>query len=235
MNSRIGSEGRNAVRVLVVEDSPKMAGVLKRGLAENGYAVDVASTGADAAWMAVENANDVIVLDIVLPDLDGFEVCRRVRAAEVWTPILMLTARDAVADRVEGLDVGADDYLVKPFELEELLARLRALVRRGPAERPAVLEVGDLVLDPAARRVRRGAQEIALTSREFAVLEYLMRRRDEVVSRTQLIDHVWDFAYDGGSNIVDVYVKCLREKIDRPFGRRTIETVRGAGYRLRAG
>jgi two-component system OmpR family response regulator len=222
------------VRVLVVEDSVKMASLLKRGLEEEGYAVDVTTTGADAVWMATENSIDAVVLDVLLPDLDGFEVCRRIREAGSWSPVLMLTARHGVEDRVQGLDVGADDYLTKPFAFIELAARLRALIRRGAAERPAVLTVEDLTMDPATRVVRRGDARIDLTAKEFSLLEYFMRHPGDVLSRMQLIEHVWDFAYDGGSNVVDVYVKYLREKIDRPFGIRSIETVRGAGYRLRA-
>lgn len=221
-------------RVLIVEDPVKMASLLKRGLEEEGYVVDVAATGEDAVWMATENANDAVVLDVMLPDLDGFEVCRRIREAGSWSPVLMLTSRGAVEDRVQGLDVGADDYLTKPFAFTELAARLRALVRRGPGERPAVLRVGDLALDPATRIVRRGEEGIDLTAKEFSLLDYFMRHPGEVLSRMQLIEHVWDFAYDGGSNVVDVYVKYVREKIDRPFGVHSIETVRGAGYRLRA-
>jgi len=221
------------VRVLVVEDSVKMASLLKRGLEEEGYAVDVTTTGEDAVWMATQNAIDAVVLDVLLPDLDGFEVCRRIREAGTWSPVLMLTARHGVEDRVKGLDVGADDYLTKPFAFIELAARLRALIRRGVGERPAILTVGDLIIDPATRVVRRGDVTIDLTAKEFSLLEYFMRHPSEVLSRMQLIEHVWDFAYDGGSNVVDVYVKYLREKIDRPFGIRSIETVRGAGYRLR--
>jgi two-component system, OmpR family, response regulator len=221
------------VRVLVVEDEVKMAGLLQRGLREEGYAVDVASDAREALWLAAENPYDGIVLDVMLPDMDGFEVCRKLREAGRWSPVLMLTARDAVPDRVAGLDAGADDYLTKPFSFAELLARLRAVVRRGAPERPSVLRVGDLTLDPATRRVARGDAPIALTAREFALLEYLMRHRGEVQSRTRLIEHVWDFAFDGDSNVVDVYVRYLREKVDRPFGRDSIETVRGAGYRLR--
>ncbi len=222
------------MRVLVVEDSVKMASLLKRGLEDEGYAIDVAATGEDAIWMATENSNDAVVLDVMLPDMDGFEVCRRIREAGSWSPVLMLTARHGVEDRVQGLDVGADDYLTKPFAFVELAARLRALIRRGAAERPAVLAIGDLALDPATRVVRRGKTGIDLTAKEFSLLEYFMRHPGEVLSRMQLIEHVWDFAYDGGSNVVDVYVKYLREKIDRPFGVHSIETVRGAGYRLRA-
>src|SRR5438132_1718177 len=222
------------MRVLVVEDSVKMASLLKRGLEEEGYAVDVTTTGEDAVWMATQNAIDAVVLDVLLPDLDGFEVCRRIREAGTWSPVLMLTARHGVEDRVKGLDVGADDYLTKPFAFIELAARLRALIRRGVGERPAILTVGDLIIDPATRVVRRGDASIDLTAKEFSLLDYFMRHPGEVLSRMQLIEHVWDFAYDGGSNVVDVYVKYLREKIDRPFGLRSIETVRGAGYRLRA-
>ncbi len=221
------------MRVLVVEDEPKKRGLLRRGLAEEGYAVDLADTGVDAVWAATENPYDVIVLDVMLPDIDGFEVCRRLRAGGGWAPVLMLTARDAVRDRVTGLDAGADDYLTKPFAFGELLARLRALVRRNPPQRPSVLCADDLVLDPATRSVRRGETAIDLTTKEFALLEYFMRRVGDVVSRTELIEHVWDFGYDGDSNVVDVYVGYLRQKVDRPFGRAAIETVRGAGYRLR--
>jgi len=222
------------MRVLVVEDEPKMAGLVKRGLEEECIAVDVADRGEDAVWMAGSTEYDVVVLDVMLPGLDGFEVCRRLRADEVWTPVLMLTARDAVEDRVAGLDGGADDYLVKPFSFEELLARLRALVRRGAAERPAVLEAGDLRLEPATRRVTRGGAEISLSPKEFALLETLMLRPGKVLSRLQLLEHAWDDTYENRSNVVDVYIRYLREKIDRPFGADTIETVRGVGYRLRA-
>jgi two-component system, OmpR family, response regulator len=223
----------SALRVLVVEDSVKMAAVLKRGLEEEGYAVDVARTGEDGLWMGVENPNDVIVLDVRLPDIDGFEVCRMLRQRGQWAPVLMLTARAGVADRVRGLDAGADDYLAKPFSFSELHARTRALLRRGARERPAQLMVGDLTLDPAARTVCRRQIAIDLSAKEFALLEYFMRHPGEVLSRTRLIEHVWDFAYDGASNIVDVYVRYLREKIDRPFGQHSLETVRGSGYRLR--
>ena len=221
------------MRVLVVEDEVKMAGLLKRGLEEEGYAVDTAGDGREALWLATENPYDAIVLDVMLPDLDGFEVCRRLRDAGRWSPVLMLTARDAVPDRVEGLDAGADDYLTKPFSFAELLARVRALVRRGTPERPPALGAGNLTLDPATRRVARGDATIELTAKEFALLEFLMRHPGEVLSRTRLIEHVWDFAYEGDSNVVDVYVRYLREKVDRPFGMNSIETVRGAGYRLR--
>ncbi len=221
------------MRVLVVEDEPKMAGLLRRGLVEEGYAVDVASNGGDAVWAGTENPYDAIVLDVMLPDFDGFEVCRRLRTAGRWAPVLFLTARDAVPDRIAGLDSGADDYLTKPFSFGELFARLRALLRREVGERPATLAAGGLVLDPASRRVRRGATRIDLTAKEFALLEYFLRRHGEVLTRTRLIEHVWDFGYDGDSNVVDVYVRYLRRKIDLPFGTDTIEAVRGVGYRLR--
>jgi two-component system, OmpR family, response regulator len=221
------------MRVLVVEDEPKMAALLKRGLEEDGLVVDVAGRGEDAVWMAGSSEYDAVLLDVMLPGFDGFEVCRRLRADEVWTPVLMVTARDAVEDRVAGLDGGADDYLVKPFAFDELLARLRALVRRGSGERPAVLEVGDLRLDPATRQASRGGVDIPLSQKEFALLETLMRRPGQVLSRLQLLDHAWDGGYENRSNVVDVYVRYLREKIDRPFGADSIETVRGAGYRLR--
>ena len=222
------------MRILVVEDEVKMAGLLKRGLEEEGYAVDVASTGANGLWAATENAYDALVLDLMLPDVGGLDVCRRLRAAGRWMPVLILTARDGVPDRVAGLDAGADDYMVKPFAFSELFARLRALIRRGAGQRPAVLLVGDLSLDPASRIVSRGGARVELTAREFALLELLMRHAGEVLTRTRILEHVWDFAYDGDSNVVDVYIRYLREKVDRPFGRRSIETVRGSGYRLRS-
>ncbi|MET7459483.1 response regulator transcription factor [Nonomuraea sp. NPDC005501] len=221
------------MRVLVVEDDTRMGVLLRRGLAEEGYAVDLATDGQSAIWQVCECAYDVIVLDVMIPGYDGFEVCRRMRAAGRWAPVLMLTARDAVADRVRGLDAGADDYLVKPFSFDELTARLRAVVRRGAHERPAVLQVGDLRLDPASRQAWRASAEIDLTPREFAVLELFLRHPGEVLTRTQILDHVWDFAYDGVSNVVDQYVGLLRRKIDQPFGRSDLETVRGFGYRLR--
>jgi two-component system OmpR family response regulator len=222
------------MRVLIVEDQPRMAALVRRGLVEEGHAADVAAKGEDAVWMAEAHPYDAIVLDVMLPGLSGFETCRRLRNAGVWTPVLMLTARDAVEDRVSGLDAGADDYLTKPFSLAELLARLRALVRRGGVERPTELVVDDLKLDPASRRVWRGETEIALSPKEFALLETFMRRPGQMLTRLQLIEHAWDFAYENRSNVVDVYVRYLREKVDRPFGRDSIETVRGAGYRLRA-
>jgi two-component system OmpR family response regulator len=222
------------MRVLVVEDSVRMADVLRRGLVEEGYAVDVVATGADAVWLASEAPFDAIVLDVVLPDFDGFEVCRRLRRADRWPPLLMLTARDDVSDRVRGLDAGADDYLTKPFAFEELLARVRSLVRRGPRDRSPTLQIGDLELDPAAHAVRRAGEPVPLTPKEFALLQYLMTHPDEALTRSSLLEHVWDFAFDGDPNVVDVYIGYLRAKIDRPFGRRSIETVRGVGYRLRS-
>jgi len=222
-----------AVRVLVVEDEMRMASLIRRGLVTEGIADDVAGTGEDALWMAQAHGYDAVVLDVLLPGVDGFETCRRLRGAGVWAPVLMLTARDAVEDRVAGLDSGADDYLVKPFAFAELLARLRALARRGDTERPAVLELGGLRLDPATRQVWRGTSEISLSAKEFALLETFMRRPAEVLSRLTLLEHAWDFAYDNRSNVVDVYVRRLRRKIDEPFGTDSLETVRGAGYRLR--
>ena len=210
-----------------------MAGLIRRGLAREGLAADVAGSGEDALWMSGAHDYDAIVLDVMLPGIDGFETCRRLRMSGVWAPVLMLTARDSVEDRVAGLDTGADDYLVKPFAFAELLARLRALARRGDAERPSVLEVGDLRLDPATREVQRGDSDIHLSAKEFALLETFMRRPGEVLSRLHLLEHAWDFAYDNRSNIVDVYVRHLRRKIDEPFGRRSLETLRGVGYRLR--
>jgi two-component system, OmpR family, response regulator len=225
------------MRILIVEDAAKMARLLKKGLERQGYAVDVVGSGQDAVWMATENDYDAIVLDVVLgvgaEPIDGFEVCRRLRSASLWAPVLMVTARDAVEDRVYGLDVGADDYLTKPFSLDELLARLRALTRRGSAERPAVFSVGDLSLDPARHEVTRDGTMIELTPTEFALLEYLMRRPGDVLTRTTLVQHVWDFAFDGDPRIVNVYVRSLRDKIDRPFKRASLETVRGLGYRIR--
>jgi two-component system OmpR family response regulator len=222
------------MRILVVEDEKKMAALIRRGLREEGFSVDVADRGEDALWMAAATDYDGIVLDVMLPGIDGFETCSRLRADGVWSPVLILTARDAVEDRVAGLDGGADDYLVKPFSFAELLARLRALARRGPVDRPTVLEVGDLRLDPATRQVWRGDAEIHLSAKEFALLEAFMRRPGEVLSRYQLLEHAWDYAYENRSNVIDVYVRYLREKVDRPFGVESIETVRGAGYRLRS-
>ncbi len=222
------------MRALVVEDDRKLGPLLRRALGERGGAADLARTGEDALWMAQARSYDAIVLDVMLPDLDGFETCTRLREHGVWTPVLLLTARDAVEDRVYGLDCGADDYLTKPFSIAELRARLRALVRRGRPERPTVLEAGDLKLDPSAQRVWRGRTEIRLSPKEIALLELFLRRPGEVISRYELLDHCWDMSYDNRSNVVTVHMKHLREKIDRPFGRAAIETVRGSGYRLRA-
>ena len=221
------------MRVLIVEDDVKMAGLLRRGLIEEGLAADVARAAEEALWMAGAVEYDAIVLDVMLPGMDGFELCRRLREEGRWSPVLMLTARDAVEDRIAGLDAGADDYVVKPFSFAELHARLRSLARRPPLERPAVVEVGDLRLDPGTRQVWRGEDELHLSSKEFALLETFMRRPGRVLSRYQLLEHCWDYTYENRSNVVDVYVRYLREKVDRPFGRRSIETVRGAGYRLR--
>ena len=222
------------MRVLIAEDEVKMAALLKRGLQEEGYAVDVTETAEDAVWMAIDTAYDVILLDVMLPDGNGFDICRQLREASCWSPVLMLTARDSVDDRVRGLDVGADDYLTKPFAFEELLARTRALLRRGATARPSILEAGPLTLDPATRAVRLSGIAVDLTAREFSLLEYLMRHPGDVLSRTRIREHLWDFAFDGDSNVVDVYIRYLREKIDRRFGVVLIETVRGAGYRIRA-
>jgi two-component system, OmpR family, response regulator len=220
----------SAMRVLIVEDELRMASLIHRGLENEGLAADVAGTGEDALWKAEAHEYDAVVLDVMLPGLDGFETCRRLRGAGVWAPILMLTARDAIEDRVAGLDSGADDYLVKPFAFAELLARLRALTRRGEPERPVVLQVGDLCLDPATREVLRGSKPVQLSAKEFALLETFMRRPGQVLSRLQLLEHAWDFAYENRSNVIDVYVGRLRRKL----GSDAIETVRGAGYRLRA-
>jgi two-component system, OmpR family, response regulator len=221
------------VRVLVVEDEKKLGELLGRGLREEGYAADVTERGEDVPWMARAVDYDAIVLDVMLPGADGFEICRMLRRQGVWAPVLMLTARDAIGDRVAGLDSGADDYLTKPFSFDELLARLRALTRRAPSERPVTLEVGDLRLDPAARRAWRGRRELDLSAKEFAVLELFMRRPGVTLTPTQVLDGAWDIAFESRSNIVAVYVRYLREKIDRPFGRESLETVRGVGYRLR--
>jgi two-component system, OmpR family, response regulator len=221
------------MRVLVVEDETRMARLLKRGLEEEGHAVDVAGDGPEGLWLAAENSYGAVVLDVMLPGFDGFELCRKLRAAGIWTPVLMLTARDAVDDRVRGLDAGADDYLVKPFSLLELAARLRALVRRDDRARPAVLTEGDLKLDPASKRAWRGDTELQLSPKEFSLLELFLRHPGTVLTRSQILDAAWDFAYDGTSNVVDQYVTYLRRKIDVPFGRHDLETVRGMGYRLR--
>jgi two-component system OmpR family response regulator len=221
------------MRALVVEDEVKMAALIRRGLVEEGYAADVARTGEEALWMARATPYDAIVLDVMLPGRNGLEVCRSLRESGVWSPVLMLTARDGVEDKVSGLDSGADDYLSKPFSFAELLARLRALTRRGPSERPAVLEVGSLRLDPATRQAWRGEAEVDLSAKEFALLETFMRNAGDVLTRLNLLEHAWDYGYENRSNVVDVYVRYLRAKIDRPFGVDSIETVRGVGYRLR--
>ena len=221
------------MRVLIVEDHVKMAGLIRRGLRKEGMAVDVAGDGEEGVARAEATEYDAIILDVMLPGMDGFEVCRRLRGDGVWAPILMLTARDAVKDRIAGLDEGADDYLTKPFSYAELLARLRALVRRGAVERPTELQVGNLRLDPARRQAWRGETEIALSAKEFSILETFMRRPGEVLSRFQLLEHAWDYDYENRSNVVDSYIRLLRRKVDRPFGTGSIETVRGAGYRLR--
>jgi two-component system OmpR family response regulator len=221
------------VRALVVEDEPKLAALIQRGLSEEGHVAHVAVSGEDAVWMAAAAPYDVIVLDVMLPGMDGFETCRDLRRRKIWTPVLILTARNAIDDRVQGLDTGADDYLVKPFSFAELLARLRALARRAPVERPTILEVGDLRLDPAAKRAWRGNTELALSSKEFQLFELFMRRPGVTLSRDQLLDGAWDIAFEHRSNVVDVYVRYLRAKIDRPFDRHSVETVRGVGYRLR--
>lgn len=221
------------MRVLLVEDEAKLARLVARGLTERGDQVTIAGTGGEAlAAASEEEGYDVILLDVRLPDMEGYEVCRRLRRSRVWTPVLMLTARNAVADRITGLDSGADDYLGKPFAFDELLARMRALARRGPVPRPTVLEVGDLRLDPASRRVWRGDVEIELSAREMALLEALIRRPEQVLSRDQLLAHAWGDIHETSSNVVDVYVRYLREKIDRPFGVDSLRTVRGLGYRL---
>jgi two-component system, OmpR family, response regulator len=220
------------VRVLVVEDHPKTSALLERGLRENSYAVDLAQTGEEAVWLGCEIEYDIIVLDLMLPDIDGFEVVRRIRSAGRKSPVLVLTARDAVDDRVLGLDAGADDYLLKPFAFEELLARLRALARRGPIERSTQIVVGDLEIDPTSRSVRRGQSEVSLTRKEYALLELLAMNVGAVVSRQQLLEHAWDNHFDGDSNVLDVFIRYLRKKIDVPFGCESIETVRGVGYRL---
>jgi two-component system, OmpR family, response regulator len=221
------------MRVLIVEDEVRLAAVVRKGLKEEGLLADVAINGEDALWMSEANQYEVIVLDINLPGIDGFETCHRMRASGVRTPIMMLTARDAVDDRIKGLDCGADDYVVKPFDIGELLARIRALSRRGPVRQGMTLEVGDLTLDTSTHRVRRGDVDIPLSVKELQLLEVFMRRPGQVLSRYDLLEGAWDMDYENRSNVVDVYVRYLREKIDRPFGVETIETVRGAGYRMR--
>ena len=220
------------MRVLVVEDEARLAAALRTGLAAEGFAVDVACDGTEALWLARENPYDALVLDIMLPGMNGYQLCTTLRAERNWTPILMLTAKDGEYDQADALDLGADDYLTKPFSFVVLVARLRALIRRGAPERPVVMAAGDLTLDPARRRVARGGSEIDLTPREFGLLEFLMRHRDDVVSKAQILEGVWDPAFTGDPNVVEVYVRYLRQKIDVPFGRRAIETVRGMGYRL---
>jgi two-component system, OmpR family, response regulator len=221
------------VHVLVVEDEVKMAALIRRGLTEEGLTVDIAGAGEDALVMARSTGYDAIVLDVVLPGIDGFETCRQLRVEGIWTPVLMLTARGALEDRVAGLDGGADDYLTKPFSFVELLARLRALVRRGQAERPTVIEVGDLKLDPASRQVWRGETEIELSAKEFTLLSVFMRNPGVVLSRAQLLEQAWEYDFEHRSNVIEVYIRYLRRKIDQPFGMKSLETVRGAGYRLR--
>jgi len=221
-----------SMRLLVVEDEVRLAEALRDGLQAEGFVVDVAHDGQDGLHLALENDYDAVVLDVMLPTLSGYRVCQSLRDAGDWVPVLMLSAKDGEHDQADGLDVGADDYLTKPFSYVVLVARLRALLRRGAPRRPSVLAAGDLMLDPAARRVRRGDAEVSLTPREFAVLEFLMRRRGEVVTKTQILEHVWDSFYDGDPNVVEVYVGYLRRKVDAPFGRHALETVRGAGYRL---
>jgi len=220
------------VRVLVVEDERRLAHTIQRGLEGEGFATDVAFDGDEGLWLAKEQPYDAVVLDIMLPGRNGYEVCAELREAGVWTPILMLTAKQGELDHAEALDTGADDFLTKPFSFVVLIAHLRALIRRGRRERPTVLRAGDLCLDPATHRCRRGDVEIELTARQFSLLEYLMRRAGDVVSKTDIIEHVWDYAFEGDHNIVEVYMGYLRKKIDAPFGRTTIETLRGVGYRL---
>ena len=222
------------MRVLVVEDEKRLAAGLKKGLEAEGFATDVALDGTDGLWMARENPYDAIVLDIMLPGINGYVLCATLREEGIWTPILMLTAKDGEFDEAEALDTGADDYVTKPFSYLVLVARLRALIRRGAGERPAILGAGDLRFDPGARRAWRGEVEVTLTAREMALLEFLLRRRGEVVSKSDILQHVWDYEFEGDLNIVEVYVRHLRNKLDRPFGRHAIETVRGAGYRLAA-
>jgi two-component system, OmpR family, response regulator len=222
------------MRVLVVEDEMRTAGLLRRGLCEEGYSVDIAVDGPDAVWQASEFSYDAVVLDVMLPGYDGIEVCRELRSRGRWAPVLMLTARDDLAARVRGLDSGADDYLAKPFSFDELFARLRALIRRGAPERPAQLHCGGLRLDSATRQAWRGEAELELSPKEFALLELFLRHPGQVLTRTRILEHVWDNTYDGVSNVVDQYVGYLRRKIDRPFGITQLETVRGVGYRLRA-
>jgi two-component system OmpR family response regulator len=222
------------VRVLVVEDEKRLAAGLKKGLEAEGFAADVALNGTDGLWMARENPYDAIVLDIMLPGMNGYQVCATLREEKIWTPILVLTAKDGEFDEAEALDIGADDYVTKPFSFVVLVARLRSLIRRGAGERPVILQAGDLRFDPGARRAWRGEAEVDLTAREMALLEFLLRHKGEVASKGAILDHVWDYDFEGDSNIVEVYVGHLRNKLDRPFGRNALETVRGVGYRLAA-
>jgi DNA-binding response OmpR family regulator len=226
--------GRRGMRVLVVEDEKRLAAGLKKGLEAEGFAADVALDGTDGLWMARENPYDAIVLDIMLPGMNGYQVCATLREEKVWTPILMLTAKEGEFDEAEALDIGADDYVTKPFSFVVLVARLRALIRRGAGERPAVLEAGDLGFDPGTRRAWRGETAVVLTAREMALLEFLLRRKGEAVSKGDILGHVWDYDFEGDPNIVEVYIRHLRNKLDRPFGRNALETVRGVGYRLAA-
>lgn len=220
------------MRVLIVEDEARLADTVRRGLSAEGFNVDMADNGVDGLWKAKENVYDVIVLDIMLPGLNGYKVCENLRAAGVWTPVLMLTAKDGEYDQTDAFDLGADDYLIKPFSFIVLVARLRALIRRGGPDRPVVLRAGDLSLDPARHRVERAGVEIVLTPREFGLLEFLLHHRGDVVSKTEILEGVWDAHYEGDPNVVEVYVGYLRRKVDEPFSRKSIETIRGVGYRL---
>jgi two-component system OmpR family response regulator len=222
------------MKILLLEDDIRLAGLITRGIRRDGNAVDTAGTVEDARWLASESVYDVLVLDVMLPDGDGFALCRELRSAGNWTPVLLLTARDAIEDRVRGLDVGADDYLVKPFAFAELFARLRALARRGTTERPNVLASGDLRLDPATRQVTVGGEPVALAGREFGLLEYFLRHENEVLTRSRIIDEVWDWAFEGTPRIIDVYVRTLRQRLARGAHTPRIETVRGVGYALRS-
>jgi two-component system, OmpR family, response regulator len=220
------------MRVLVVEDEKRLAEGLKKGLEAERFATDVALNGTDGLWMARENPYDAIVLDIMLPGINGFKICSMLREEGIWTPILMLTAKDGKLDEAEALDLGADDYLVKPFAYVVLVARLRALIRRGAPKRPSVLQAGDLRFDPGSKRLWRDETEVDLTAREMALLEFLLRRKDQAVSKREILEHVWDYDFEGDPNIIEVYIRHLRNKLDRPFGRNSIQTVRGIGYRL---
>jgi DNA-binding response OmpR family regulator len=224
--------GRYDMRILLVEDEQRLSDTIKRGLTDHGFVVEVAFNGTDGLWLASENAFDAIVLDIMLPGLNGYDVLKHLRARKVWTPVLMLTAKDGEYDQVDAFDLGADDYLTKPFSFVVLLAHLRALIRRGAPERPVVMTVGDLVLDPSTHRVTRAGQDITLTPKEFALLQFFMQHAGEALTKSHILDHVWDPAFDGDLNVVEVYVRYLRLKLDAPFGRRSIETIRGVGYRL---